>query len=74
LHNEELHDCTSHQIGLLIIDDKIKKNERGGACKSYAYRVLVWKPEGKRRFARHRHSCEVKIKMGRGTLGGYGLG
>jgi len=74
MHNEELHDCTSYQIGLLIIDDKIKKNAMGGPCNSYAYRILVRKPEGKRRFARPRHSCEDNIKIGRGRLGGCGLG
>ena len=74
LHNEELHDCTSYQIGLIIIGDKFKNNEMGGACNLYTYRVLVRKPEGKRRFARPRHSCEYNIKMGRGRLGGCGLG
>jgi len=58
----------------LIIGDKIKKNEMGGAHNSYAHRVLVWKPEGKRQFARPRHSCEDNIKMGRVRLGGCGLG
>jgi hypothetical protein len=53
LHNEELHGCASYQIDLLIIGDKIKKNVMGGSCNSYAYRVLVQKSEGKRRFARH---------------------
>jgi hypothetical protein len=48
LHNKELCDCTSYQTGFLIIGDKIKKNEVGGACNSYAYRVLVRKPESKR--------------------------
>jgi len=74
LHNEELHDCISHQIGPLIIGDKIKKNEMGGACNSYAYRFLVWKPEGKIQFARPRQSCEDNIKIGNGRLGGCGLG
>jgi hypothetical protein len=74
LHNEELHECTAHKIGLLIIGDKIKKNEMGGACKLYAYRVLVQKPEGTRQFARPRHSCEGSIKMGTVRLGGCGLG
>jgi hypothetical protein len=73
LQNEELRDCTSYQIGPFIIDDEIKKNEMGGACNLHAYRVLVWKPEGKRGFARPRHSCEDSIKIGSGRLGGCGL-
>jgi len=40
----------------------------GGACGTYgerksAYRVLVWKPEGKRPFGRPRHRWEDNIKM-----------
>jgi hypothetical protein len=74
LHNVELCDCTSHQIGLLIIGVKIEKNEMGGACNSFVYRVLVLKPEGKRQFARRRHKCDYNIKTERGRLGGCGLG
>jgi len=59
LHNEELHDCTSHQICLIIIGDKIKNNEMGGASNIHreskgAYRVLVGRPEGKRWYGRPR--------------------
>jgi hypothetical protein len=65
LHNEELHDCTSHQIDLfLITGDKIKKNEMGGSCNSYAHRVLVQKPEGKRRFADLGIAVRIILKWG----------
>jgi hypothetical protein len=44
------------------------KNEMGGECSTYGgrrgvYRVLVGKPEGKRRLGRTRHSGEGSIKM-----------
>jgi hypothetical protein len=42
--------CPAHPI---FCDDKVEKNETGGACSAYGerrgvYRVLVGKPEGKR--------------------------
>jgi hypothetical protein len=40
----------------------------GGACDTWedkraAYRVLVGRPEGKRKLRRHRHRCEDDIKI-----------
>ena len=32
LHNEELNDCTPHQI---LVVDQIEKSESGGACSTY---------------------------------------
>ena len=48
--------------------DQIEKNEMDGAFSTYGemrgvYRVLVWKPEGKRRLGRPRHRWEDNIKM-----------
>jgi hypothetical protein len=50
LHKEELNDLYS--LPNIVGGDKIEKNEMGRACSAYgerrsAYRVLVWKPEGK---------------------------
>jgi hypothetical protein len=44
------------------------------ACKTNggeedAYRILVGKPEGKRRLGKHRHRWEDNIKMDLGELG-----
>jgi hypothetical protein len=45
-----------------------KKIEMGGACSTYedtisVYRVLVWKPEGRRPLGRTRRRWEDNIKM-----------
>ena len=57
--------CTAHPI---LSDDKINKNEMGGACSTYGggrgmYRVLVGKPEGMRPLGRPRRRWEDNIKM-----------
>ena len=49
-------------------DDKIEKNEMGGACSTCGaekrlYRILVGKPEGKRPLERTRRIREDNIKM-----------
>jgi hypothetical protein len=49
-------------------DDKIEKNELGGACSSDGegrgmYRVLVEKPEGQKPLGRRRCRWEDNIKM-----------
>ena len=47
----------------------MENNEIGGACSLYegerrgVYRILVWKPEGKRPLGRPRGRCEDNIKM-----------
>jgi len=47
----------------------MENNEIGGACSVYGgerrgvYRILVWKPEGKRPLGRPRGRCEDNIKM-----------
>ena len=52
----------------------------GGACGTYGgerrgvYRVLVGKPEGKRKFGRPRHRWEDNIKMDLQEVGGGGHG
>jgi hypothetical protein len=61
------------------VGEKIKKNERGGACRvdgeeRGVYRFLVGKPEGKRPLGRPRHRWEDNIRMdlkevGCGVLG-----
>jgi hypothetical protein len=48
--------------------DQIEKNEMAGACSTYGeggdiYRVLVGKPEGKRRLERPRRRWEDNMKM-----------
>jgi hypothetical protein len=65
LHSEELHDLYSTHY---CAGDKIGTNEMGAACSPYGegrgvYRVLVWKPEGKRPLGRPRRRWEDKIKM-----------
>jgi len=66
LHNEELSDpCCSPNI-LRVIKSRIMRwvvhvarvGERRGV-----YRILVWKPEGKRPLGRPRHRWESNIKM-----------
>ena len=57
LHNEELSDYVL--LTKSFSDDKIEKNEMGGACGTYgkrrgAYRVLVGKSEGQRPLGRAR--------------------
>jgi len=52
----------------MCANDKIKKNEMGGACGAYGegrgvYRVLVGKPEGKKPLGRPRGRWEDNIKM-----------
>jgi hypothetical protein len=58
LHNEELHNLyTSPSIIRMVKSSKMKwagHVARRGA-KSYAYRILVGKPEGKRPLGRSRH-------------------
>jgi hypothetical protein len=70
LHNEELNDLYSSP------NDKIEKNEMGGACDTYGerrgvYRILEGKPEGKRPLGRPRRRREDNIKM---DLSGGGMG
>ena len=49
-------------------DDKIEKNEMGGACSAYGerrgiYKVLMEKREGKRQLGRPRRRWEDYIRM-----------
>jgi hypothetical protein len=53
---------------LILLKRHFKRNEMGGACSADGegrgvYRVLVWKPEGKRPLGRHRRRWEDNIKM-----------
>jgi DNA-directed RNA polymerase subunit RPC12/RpoP len=55
------------------LSDQIEKN-MGGACKTCgerrcAYRILMWKPVGKRHLGRPRRSWEDNIKMGLQEVG-----
>jgi hypothetical protein len=55
--------CIPHQI----MSDKIKKNEGGGACNTYAarrgaYRILVGKPRGKGSLGRPKSRWEDNLK------------
>jgi len=57
--------CTLHPI---FLGDKIEKNELGGQVartgeRRIVYRVLVGKPEGKRRLGRPRRRWEDNIRM-----------
>ena len=53
--------CTAHQI---YSGDQIMKNEMGSVGdKRGAYRVLVWRPDGKRPFGRYKTRWEENIKM-----------
>jgi hypothetical protein len=59
-------------------DDKIEKNEKGGACSADGeergvYRVLVGKPEGKRPLGRPRHRCEDNNRMDLQEVGCGGM-
>jgi hypothetical protein len=65
LHNEELNNLYPSPIIIQVIKSRrgwkghvAHRGERQGA-----YRVLVGKPEGKRRHGRPRHRWEVNIKM-----------
>jgi hypothetical protein len=66
LHNEELHDLYSSPTIVRVIKsirmrwagNLARMGERRGV-----YRVLVWKPEGKRPLGRPRHRWEDNIKM-----------
>ena len=68
--------CTPHPY---CSGDKIKKNEMGGACSTYAerrsvYRVLVGKSEGKRPLWRPRHIWEDNIEIDLQEVGCWGTG
>jgi len=54
--------CFPHQI---LVEDKIKNNEVGGACGSYGDRVLVGKPEEKRTLGipSNRWKCNIKMDL-----------
>jgi hypothetical protein len=63
LHNEELNDLYSPPNIIWVIKSRKMRwvghvGERRGA-----YRILVWKPEGKRPFGRPRHRWEDNVKM-----------
>jgi len=78
LHNEELIDLYSSPIIVPMIKSRrmrwaghvVRMGERRGV-----YRVLVWKPEGKRPLGRIRRRWEDNIKMDLQEVGcgGYGL-
>jgi hypothetical protein len=76
-HNEELNElyCSSNIIRVIKSRRIIWAGHlaRMGEGRG-AYRVLVWKPEGKRLLGRRRRRLENNIKMGIQELGwGYGL-
>ena len=63
LHNEELSDLYSSPIIVRVIKSRwarhvARMRERGGV-----YKVLVWKPEGKRLLGKPRRRWEDNIKM-----------
>jgi len=66
VHNEELNDLYSSPNIVRVIKSRrmrwaghvARMGERKGV-----YRVLVWKPEGKRPLGRPRHRWEDNIKM-----------
>ena len=70
-HNEKSYVT----IYIHSLDDKIEKNEMGGACGAYGegrgvHRVLVGKPEGKRPLGRPTIRWEDNIKMDLQEVGG----
>ena len=66
LHNEELNDLFSSPNILWVIKSRSMRWAGHVACmgeRRAVYRVLVWKPEGKRPLGRPRHRWEDNIKM-----------
>jgi hypothetical protein len=77
LHNEELYDLYSLPNIWVI---QVKKNGMGGKYSIFgagggkgAYKVLMWKPEGKRPLLRHRHSWKDNIKKDLQEVGWRGV-
>jgi hypothetical protein len=76
LHNKELNDLCSSSNIFRVIKSRMRwaghamhmGEVRGG------YRVLVWKPEGKRPLGRPRHRWEENIKMDLQEVGCGGMG
>jgi len=60
----------THYLELIVLF--IKKNEIGGSCGMYVYRVLVGRPEGKRPLGRPRcrYVDNIKINLQEGGWGG----
>jgi hypothetical protein len=66
LHNEEHNDLYCSPIIVWVIKSRRMRQAGHVAVMGDGrdvYRVLVWKPEGKRQLGRHRHRWENNIKM-----------
>jgi hypothetical protein len=74
LHNDELHSLYSSPNTVRVIKSRrirwaghvARMGGRGGKC---VYRVLIERPEGKRRLGRPRRRWEDNIKMGLREIG-----
>jgi hypothetical protein len=76
LLNEELHDLCSSPTILRVIKSRIMTWAEHVARMvegREVYRVLVWKPEGKRTLGRPRHRWEDNIKMDVQKVGCEGM-
>jgi len=64
IHNEELYDvCTPHQFLIKSRRMKLAGYEARMRDRKHAYRVLVWRPKGKRPRGRPRRRWEDNIVM-----------
>jgi hypothetical protein len=66
LHNEELNDLYSSPNIIRVIQSRRMRWAGHVACMGEgrgAYRILVWRPEGRRPLGRPRHIWEDNIKM-----------
>jgi hypothetical protein len=66
LHNEELHNLYSSPNVIRMIKSRKMRWAGHVACMAKmrnAYKIWVWKPDGKRPLGRPRHRWEDNIKM-----------
>jgi hypothetical protein len=76
LHTEELNDLYCSPNIVRVIKSRRMRWAGHAACareRRGVYRVLVWKPEGKRPLGRHRRSWEDNIRIDLKELGCGGL-
>jgi hypothetical protein len=77
LHNEELYALYFSPNIIRVIKSRRLRLAKHVACmgeRRGAYRVLVWKPEGRRELGRLRHRRNDNIKSGSSISGVWGHG
>ena len=74
LHNEELNDLySSPNMARVIKSIRMRWAGHVALMEESVYRVLLWKPEGKRQHGRIRCRCEDNIKMDLQEVGCVGI-